>query len=105
MSFCLGIVLGASLVLLFTLCVAAKQGDKRLDDARDEFLRASDGTPLPKTAHSLNPVHFILFDPKHRYAIDRDIQHPGLGNNAATLISLLGFEVPEKYLPSLVRPR
>jgi 2,3-bisphosphoglycerate-independent phosphoglycerate mutase len=72
---------------------------------KGEILRDADGNPVPKTAHSLNPVRFIVYDPKNRYHIESGVKNPGLGNNAATLIHLLGFEVPEPYLPSLVRPR
>jgi 2,3-bisphosphoglycerate-independent phosphoglycerate mutase len=71
---------------------------------KGEIQRADDGTPVPKTSHSLNPVVFVVYDPKGRYAIDDGVERPGLGNNAATLLNLLGYEAPKSYLPSLVRP-
>ncbi len=42
MMFCLGMIVGASLVLLFALCAVAKQADEQLDDMRDEFFRANE---------------------------------------------------------------
>jgi len=32
------------------------------------------------------------------------IDKPGLGNNASTIINLLGYEAPSIYLPSLILP-
>jgi 2,3-bisphosphoglycerate-independent phosphoglycerate mutase len=71
---------------------------------KGEILRDDEGRPIPKTSHSLNPVPFIVYDPRRRFAIDDRVEKPGLANNAATLINLLGYEAPESYLPSLVTP-
>jgi len=70
-----------------------------------------DGKPIldasgnfkPKTAHTLNPVPFILFDPEcnGEYQL-AEIESPGLSNIAATCLELLGFEPPEDYDPSLL---
>jgi 2,3-bisphosphoglycerate-independent phosphoglycerate mutase len=60
-----------------------------------------------RTSHSLNPVPFVVYDPREpgcgpaRAAIEA----PGLGNIASTLLELLGFSAPEDYLPSLLAPR
>ncbi|MBU1538125.1 2,3-bisphosphoglycerate-independent phosphoglycerate mutase, partial [Myxococcota bacterium] len=62
-----------------------------------------DGKPVPKTSHTLNQVPFILFDPRGQLTLDQQIPTPGLGNNAATVCNLLGFEAPGFYLPSLVK--
>jgi 2,3-bisphosphoglycerate-independent phosphoglycerate mutase len=72
---------------------------------KGEIQRDAEGKPVPKTSHSLNPVVFVVYDPRGRYAIAPGIEKPGLGNNASTLINLLGYEAPEIYLPSLVRPK
>ena len=58
----------------------------------------------PKTAHTLNPVPFILFDPlfKDEYQLG-EIENPGLSNIAATCLELLGFEPPKDYDPSLLK--
>ena len=65
----------------------------------------AEGKPVPKTSHSLNPVPFVVYDPRDRYAMAPGIEKPGLGNNASTIINLLGYETPEIYLPSLVVPK
>ena len=61
------------------------------------------GATSVKTAHSLNPVPFVIYDPlyqgEYRMA---DIKEKGLSNIAATLLNLLGFEKPEDYDPSLI---
>jgi len=73
----------------------AKTGALKLDEQ---------GRPKPKTAHSLNPVPAIIYDPagatKARLA---EVPGAGIANLAATCIMLLGFEPPEDYAPSLVK--
>jgi 2,3-bisphosphoglycerate-independent phosphoglycerate mutase len=66
--------------------------------------RGDDGEPKRRTSHSLNPVPFAVADFGGRGFAFRDIERAGLGNIAATLVELLGFEVPEGYDPSLLRP-
>jgi len=58
-----------------------------------------------KTAHSLNPVGFWIIDKnwKKEYAINPDIDDPGLSNVAATILNLLGFEKPDLYRESLIK--
>jgi 2,3-bisphosphoglycerate-independent phosphoglycerate mutase len=73
-----------------------KKGEIQLD---------ADGKPVPKTSHSLNPVVFVVHDPRDRYAIADSTDKPGLGNNATTIINLLGYEAPGIYLPSLIVPK
>jgi 2,3-bisphosphoglycerate-independent phosphoglycerate mutase len=36
-------------------------------------------------------------------SLNKDIEKPGLGNVAATNFNLLGFEVPDDYMPSLLK--
>jgi 2,3-bisphosphoglycerate-independent phosphoglycerate mutase len=61
------------------------------------------GKKSVKTAHSLNPVPFIIYDPlyqgEYRMA---DMKEKGLSNIAATLLNLLGYEKPKEYDPSLI---
>ena len=61
------------------------------------------GQPVPRTAHSLNPVPFVLVDPAQRWALT-EISEAGLANVGATLLTLLGLTPPPEYLPSLVAP-
>lgn len=74
--------------------VNKKTGEIKYDD---------EGRPKPKTAHSLNPVPAIVYDPAHQaHAKLADVEKPGIANLAATCITLLGFEPPADYTPSIV---
>jgi 2,3-bisphosphoglycerate-independent phosphoglycerate mutase len=73
-------------------------------DKKGNIDRDQQGRPKPKTSHTLNPVPFIIFDPRFagEYQL-ADLAAPGLSNVAATLLGLMGYEPPEGYDPSLVR--
>jgi 2,3-bisphosphoglycerate-independent phosphoglycerate mutase len=62
-----------------------------------------DGKPNAKTAHSLNPVPAIVYDPsgtaKARLSPAKDL---GISSLAGTCIKLLGYEPPADYTPSIV---
>jgi len=72
-----------------------KTGDVIIDDAN--------GQPKTKTAHSLNPVPVHIYDPAKSVPM-RLSKHSDLGISslAATTLTLLGFEPPENYTPSIV---
>jgi 2,3-bisphosphoglycerate-independent phosphoglycerate mutase len=61
------------------------------------------GKPKPKTAHSLNPVPIYIYDPtaavKMRLSGNNNL---GISNIAATCLTLLGFEPPKDYTPSII---
>ena len=61
------------------------------------------GEPKPRTAHSLNPVFAYVYEPTGNLKM-RLSQHQDLGVSslAATCLTLLGFEPPEDYTPSIV---
>ena len=66
---------------------------------------SEDGTPLWKTAHSTNPVPLYIADHADtQWQPVEGLEAPGLSNLAATLLVLLGLEVPTEYRPSLVQP-
>ncbi|MBE0662431.1 MAG: 2,3-bisphosphoglycerate-independent phosphoglycerate mutase [Bacteroidales bacterium] len=70
----------------------------------DEMYTEKNGIRTPKTAHTLNPVPFIIVDPAYNY--EYTMQAPnnaGLSNIAATILNLLGYEKPESYDDSLIR--
>lgn len=73
------------------------------DHGNCEEMKLPDGSP--KTAHSLNPVCFMIVDKNwnHEYEINQKVKEPGLSNVAATVLNLLGFQKPEDYRESLVR--
>jgi 2,3-bisphosphoglycerate-independent phosphoglycerate mutase len=57
-----------------------------------------------KTAHTLNPVPFVIFDPAYDGEYEMaHLQRFGLSNVAATLLNLLGYEKAEDYDPSLIK--
>ena len=61
--------------------------------------------PTPKTAHTLNPVPFAVFDPTRKtpWSLNKTIQAPSLGNVANTALMLMGMPTRDIYLPSLVQ--
>ncbi len=62
------------------------------------------GKPSVKTSHTLNPVPFIFCDPDYdnEYRLAELDYEPGLGNVAATLLLLLGFDPPGEYLDPVI---
>ena len=65
-------------------------------------LRA-DGEPMLKTSHTLSPVPWcVVGESADAFRINTAITGPGLGNIAATILTLLGFEPPPDYLPPLI---
>lgn len=61
------------------------------------------GKHVPKTAHTLNPVPFIIYDPQYKGEYKMaDLPKRGLSNVAATILSFLGYEKPADYDPSLI---
>ncbi|HNX91487.1 MAG TPA: 2,3-bisphosphoglycerate-independent phosphoglycerate mutase [Candidatus Omnitrophota bacterium] len=61
------------------------------------------GKHEPKTAHTLNPVPFVIYDPQYNgeYKMAK-LDKKGLSNVAATILNLLGYEKPADYDPSLI---
>jgi 2,3-bisphosphoglycerate-independent phosphoglycerate mutase len=66
-----------------------------------------DGTPKPKTSHSLNPVPCIIYDPACQGEYDQSALNEGLGISsiAATCIDLLGYIPPADYDKSVLKLR
>lgn len=89
------------------LIVTADHGNAdemyEVDKKKGDFKRGANGVPKSKTAHTLNPVPFVIYDPdfagEYRLA---DVQGAGLSNVAATLLALMGYEAPEGYDPALI---
>ena len=71
-----------------------KTGELKLDD---------EGKCLPKTAHSLNPVPAIVYDPSGASNAGKaDVPEAGIASLAATCITLLGYIPPADYAASIV---
>jgi 2,3-bisphosphoglycerate-independent phosphoglycerate mutase len=63
----------------------------------------ADGEPVVKTSHTLSPVPWcVVGKDAERFKINPAVTEPGLGNIAATIFRLLGFEPPRDYLPPLI---
>jgi 2,3-bisphosphoglycerate-independent phosphoglycerate mutase len=73
-----------------------------IDKRTGDFDLGEDGTPKPKTSHTLNPVSCVLYAPSLGVTLDPDVPTPGLSNIAATVLGLLGFCAPEGYDPTLL---
>jgi 2,3-bisphosphoglycerate-independent phosphoglycerate mutase len=69
----------------------------------EEMFNVIGDLKIPKTAHSRNPVPFVIYDPNYQneYKLAQ-IENAGLANVASTILNLLGFEPPEGYDPSLI---
>lgn len=95
---CLGELLDVIKELDGIAVVTADHGN-----ADEMFTVDKKGVKSVKTAHSLNQVPFIIFDPLYRgeYRM-ADLKEKGLSNIAATILNLLGYEKPEDYDPSLI---
>lgn len=72
-------------------------------DKAGNVKKNSDGTPKAKTAHSLNPVPCILFDPESKNEYKPQLNEGlGISSIAATCINLLGYEAPADYDKSVL---
>jgi 2,3-bisphosphoglycerate-independent phosphoglycerate mutase len=73
------------------------------DKKSGKVLTKEDGTPRAKTAHSLNPVPCIIYDPESKGEYSAALRDGlGISSLAATSMELLGFLAPEDYDPSVL---
>lgn len=59
--------------------------------------------PTPKTAHTLSPVPFYLYDPKGQSFELVETTDAGLGNVANTCLEVMGMKQEDDFLPSVVK--
>jgi 2,3-bisphosphoglycerate-independent phosphoglycerate mutase len=70
----------------------------------DEMFTVKKGVKEVSTAHSLNPVPFIIVDKNYNGEYEMaKLEKPGLSNVASTLLNLLGYKKPDEYDPSLIK--
>jgi len=71
----------------------------------DIMYEIKNGQKIPKTSHTLNPVPCAIVGKgiDQKFSL-RPINTPGLANIAATICTLLGYEKPADYEPSLIQP-
>ncbi|MBT3274590.1 MAG: 2,3-bisphosphoglycerate-independent phosphoglycerate mutase, partial [Spirochaetales bacterium] len=63
------------------------------------------GTPKAKTSHSLNPVPCVIVDPGYQGEYAKElVEGLGISSLAATCIEFLGFDAPDDYDASVLKP-
>ena len=78
----------------YTVCVTADHGNA------DQMTETKKGKTSVRTAHSLNPVPFIIYDPDQKWEIQPG--NYGLANVAPTIVKMMGFEAPECWEKSMI---
>ena len=74
------------------------------DKKTGQLLFSPDGAIIPKTSHSLNPVPLSIAlhsEDEAKYQL-QSIHNPSIANIAASAATLLGFDVPDFFEPSLI---
>lgn len=91
------------------LMVTADHGnaDEMFDAKEKDFpnWKATEKQPTPKTAHTVNPVPFVVFDPEDQsqWKLNASVaENACLANVANTVLTLLGLPTRDLYLPSLI---
>ncbi len=107
----LGVLAPPILAARGALIITADHGNAddmvEVDKKTGKLLFDEEEHPVAKTSHSLNsvPLHVVLgLKDALRFELAA-VESPGLGNVAATVALLLGFDPPKGYLPSLLRRR
>ncbi len=90
----LGKILAAAKEHGYTVCITADHGNA------DQMTETKKGKTSVRTAHSLNPVPFIIWDPDTKYEI-KDGEY-GLANVAPTIVKMMGFEAPDCWEASMI---
>src|SRR5699024_11130832 len=78
----------------YTVLITADHGNA------DQMTETKKGKTSIRTAHSLNPVPFIIWDPDTKYVIKDG--HYGLANVAPTLVKMMGIEAPACWDGSMI---
>jgi 2,3-bisphosphoglycerate-independent phosphoglycerate mutase len=104
---CLGRIMRAVKKAGGVLVVTADHGNSddmyEHDKKTGKVLTKADGSPRAKTAHSLNPVPCIIYDPESKGEYSAALKEGlGISSLAATSMELLGFIPPGDYDPSVL---
>ncbi len=91
------------------LMITADHGnaDEMFDAKEKDFpnWNTDEKRPTPKTAHTVNPVPFVVFDPEDQaqWKLNASVtENACLANVANTVLTLLGMPTRDLYLPSLI---
>ena len=87
-------ILEAADRLGYTVLVTADHGNA------DQMTETKKGKTTIRTAHSLNPVPFIVYDKDTKYTIKEGAY--GLANVAPTVATLLGLQAPDCWEASMI---
>ena len=88
------------------LVITADHGnaDDMYEHKKDGSIPSENGVKKVKTAHSLNPVPCIVYDPEFKGDYSKELKAGlGISSIAATCINLLGFEAPADYDSSVLQ--
>ncbi len=89
-----GRILEAARQYGYTVCVTADHGNA------DQMTETKKGKTSVRTAHSLNPVPFIIYDPDISYALKDGAF--GLANVAPTLLDMMEISAPSCWEESML---
>ena len=78
----------------YAVCVTADHGNA------DQMTETKKGKTSVRTAHSLNPVPFIIYDPDTAYTIKEG--NYGLANVAPTLVKMMDIPAPDCWEASMI---
>lgn len=78
----------------YLVCVTADHGNA------DQMYDVKKGKTSIRTAHSLNPVPFIIYDPEQSHVFKEG--QFGLANVAPTLLKLMNISAPDCWEPSMI---
>jgi len=88
------------------MVISADHGnaDDMYEHEKKGAVKVVDGIRKVKTAHSLNPVPCIVYDPQGKGDYRPELrQGLGISSLAATCLNLLGFAAPDDYDPSVLQ--
>ena len=78
----------------YTVLITADHGNA------DQMTETKKGKTSIRTAHSLNPVPFIIYDKDHEWVIKEG--NYGLANVAPTIVKMMGLEAPSCWEASMI---
>lgn len=87
------------------MVVSADHGnaDDMYEHEKDGAVKMENGIRKVKTAHSLNPVPCLIYDPESKGEYALELRNGlGISSLAATCLNLLGFAAPPDYDPSVL---
>ena len=106
LDLCLGRLVKAVKNAGGVMVVTADHGnaDDMFEHDKDGSVKKKEGNiPKAKTAHSLNPVPCVVFNPQYKGEYKKELNEGlGISSIAATCIELLGYNPPEEYDKSVL---